>query len=135
MATNNEVIGDALRETNVIAEGQSPSAEQGLHGLRKLNEMMEEWTERDVDLGYFAQSATSDTCPIPAWAERAVKTNLSIATASKYGASVSPELALEAMTSFAVVQRKCMVENLKEVDTSHLPRGTGALGWFEDITR
>lgn len=132
--TNSEVIGDALRELNVIFEGQTPSAEQGLYGLRKLNEMMEEWTEREVDLGYFAQSAATDTCPIPAWSEKAVKSNLAVALAPKYGASVSPELGLEASSSFQVVQRKCMVEKLKPADMSHLPAGAGRFGSGYDIT-
>lgn len=134
MATNSEVIGDALREINVIAEGQTPSAEQGLYGLRKLNEMVEEWTERDVDLGYYAQTDASATCPIPAWSESAVKSNLAIALAPKYGASVSAELALGAMNSFNVVQRKCMVENLKPANMDHLPVGLGSYGAGFDIT-
>lgn len=135
MATNSEVISDALREINVIAEGQTVSAEQGLHGLRKLNEMLEEWTEREIELGYFAQSATTDTCPIPAWSESAVKANLGVSLAPVYGASVSPELAMKAERAFNVVQRKCIAEKLKSVDMTHLPIGSGALGYYDDITR
>jgi hypothetical protein len=134
MTTNSEVIGDALREINVIAEGQTPSAEQGLYGLRKLNAMVEEWTERDVDLGYYAQTDASADCPIPAWAESAVKSNLAIALAPKYGASISAELAVAAMTSFGVVQRKCMVEKMEPANMDHMPVGSGRYGSGFDIT-
>lgn len=135
MATNAEVIGDALRELNVIAEGQSVSAEQGLHGLRKLNEMIEEWTEREIELGYFAQDDGTDTCPIPPWAEKAVKLSLAIEMAPKYGATVSAELAMNALKAFQVVQRKSIVEKMQPANMDHLPLGSGKLGGWTDITQ
>ncbi|MFM2115592.1 MAG: hypothetical protein RI908_1333, partial [Actinomycetota bacterium] len=45
MATNLEIITDALRELNVISEIDTPSAEQGAHALRKLNDLLEAATE------------------------------------------------------------------------------------------
>lgn len=134
MTTNSEVMTVALRKINVLAEGQSLSGEQGLTVLPLLNAMMEEWTERDIQIGYFAQSVSTDTCPIPAYAERAVKANLAIVAAPSYGAPIPPEVAFEADESFKILQRKCMVDNLQPVDTSHLPRGSGSLGNFDDIT-
>ena len=76
--TNAELIGNALRGINVISEVGTPSAEQGKHGLRKLNQMMELLKERDVDVGWFTQSSTSDDCPIPDWAELSLESMLSV---------------------------------------------------------
>ena len=129
MATNLEVIGDALSDLNVIAETQTPSAEQGAHGLRKLNELMESWTEREIDLGYVGQSSTTDPCPIPAWAKEAVTAALSIAIAPRYGAVVTPELTAKYMESFATVLRKSVLDKLVPIDTSHLPLGAGWVGF------
>ena len=66
--TNTQVITRALREINVINEVQAPTAEQGAQALSKLNSLMEAWKEDSLDVGYFEQSTTSDTCPIPDYA-------------------------------------------------------------------
>lgn len=134
MTTNIVVIGDALREINVISEVETPSAEQGAHGLRKLNEMVESWTESDVELGYFAQSSTTDDCPIPAWAEKAVKAKLAIELAPTYGASISAELLIKADEGWSTILRKCINEKLTGADMTHLPYGTGHFGSGFDIT-
>ena len=47
MATNSEIITDALREINVISEVDSASAEQGSTGLTKLNRMIALWRVQD----------------------------------------------------------------------------------------
>jgi hypothetical protein len=123
MATNLEIIADALREINVISEIDSPSAEQGAHALRKLNELL--GSEEEIELGYFAQSSTTDTCPIPRWAERGVKAKLALEVASTYGATVSAELAAKLDEAWGVIVRKAMVEKLRERDMSSMPMGEG----------
>lgn len=121
MATNLEIITDALREINVISEIDSPSAEQGAHALRKLNELMA--SEEEIELGYFAQSSTTDTCPIPRWSERGVKAKLALEVASTYGATVSAELASKLDEAWGVIVRKAMVEKLRERDMTSMPLG------------
>jgi hypothetical protein len=135
MATNNEVMTAALRKLNVIAQGQSINGEQGLILLPIMNDMIEEWTEREVEFGYFAQSDATETCPIPKWAEKAVKANLAVACASSFSAPIPPDVAIEANETFKVIQRKCIEEKLKQLDMSHLPIGSGSLGATRDITR
>ena len=134
MTTNLEVIGDALRELGVLSETETASAEQGLHGLRKLNEMMEAWTEDGIQLGYFAQSATTDTCPVPAWALRAVKACLAPELAPTYGATISPVLAVKINDAYLALLRKVLVEGMEPADMSGMPQGSG-YGSFVDITR
>lgn len=132
MSTNFEVIRGSLRELNVISEVDDPSAEQGVYCLGILNDLMEEWTENDIDLGYFAQESTTDDCPIPPYAMSGVKSNLAVAVASNFGASVSPELALKAQTGYETILRKSIVAKLQPADMSHMPVGTGQL-WRSDI--
>lgn len=131
MATNSEVIGDALKELNVIAETQSPSPEQGAHGLRKLNELLEAWTEDGIELGYYAQTLTTADCPIPLWAVRAVKLCLAPELATHYGASVSTELAVKINDAYSSLLRKSVVEKLEPADMSHLPQGSGFGSWTD----
>ena len=125
MSTNLEIIEDALRDINVISEIQSASAEQGAFGLRKLNQVMEASKEMSINFGWFSQTATTDTAPIPDWAEIGITAGLSIAMAPKYGASISPELAAIADTFTNLIIRKSLSEKLKNTDMSHLPVGTG----------
>jgi len=127
MTTNVQLIGDALREINVLSEAESPSAEQGAHALRRLNQMLEKWTEDGVELGYYAQTSTTDTLPVPAWAELAVMSNLALRLASVYGATVSAELALQADQALTTVLRKSQWERLGNSNMNHLPIGDGHL--------
>jgi hypothetical protein len=123
--TNVEIIGDALRELGVISEIQTPSAEQGAHALRKLNQMMAEWKDVKVDLGYYAQDTMSDTCPIPEYAENGVLTQLALRLAPNYGAQVPPELAIAANTGWTVIFSRMVNQNTNEVNRYNRPRGSG----------
>lgn len=126
--TNLQLISDALRLINVISEIDTPSAEQGSHGLRRLNQMLEAWTEDDVQLGYFAQTSTGDPCPIPAWAERAVTSMLAIDLAPTYGATISAELGAIAGDAYGSLVRKCISEKNHQADMDHMPAGSGNFG-------
>jgi hypothetical protein len=131
--TNLEMIESALRDINVISEVDSASAEQGSHGLRKLNQMLEAWKENDIDFGWFSQSVTTATAPIPDWAELGVSSALSIVLAPKYGATVSQELAVIADSAVSMIKRKSISEKLEKNDMSHMPRGSGHFGYGYDI--
>ena len=134
MTTLLTVIEDSLRDINVISEADNASAEQGKFCLRRLNQMMNLWREtKDIDLGYFDQSATSGTIPVPDWAILAVTSGLSMAVASKFGASVSAELISVAQSSISGVQTKLQVEKKKGVDLSYLPVGAGHYGRGNNI--
>ena len=125
MTTNITIINDALRDINVISEIETASAEQGSFCLRRLNQMMEVWKEQDIDIGWFAQTTTTDTIPIPDWAELGVTSALSIACAPNYGASISPELAVIADVAVSVIQRKSLAEKQENAEMSQLPQGAG----------
>lgn len=128
MSTNIQIIGDALGLICVIGETSTPSAEQGSHGLRQLNRMMEQWEEDGLKFGYFEQTSTSATCPIPQWSEVGVVGALALRLAPFYGATITPEAADQADKGFSTILRK-LVQPPK-ADMSHMP---GALYPF-DIT-
>jgi hypothetical protein len=125
MTTNLTIIEDALRDINVISEIDSASAEQGQFCLRRLNQMMEVWKEEDIDFGWFAQTSTTDTIPVPDWAELGVTATLAIACAPNYGASISAELAAIADVTVNAIKRKSLSEKLVNADMSFLPAGAG----------
>lgn len=123
--TNNQVIARALREINVINEVQSPTAEQGTQALDKLNSMMEAWKEDSLDVGYFEQTTTTDTCPIPDYAEGAVIMALALECAPQYGTSLSGEALGKLNYYMKLLRRKIINEKLDNADMSHLPAGAG----------
>jgi hypothetical protein len=125
VTTNIDLIADALRELGVITEIQTPSAEQGEHALRKLNQMMAEWKESGIDLQYFPQTLTSDPCPIPAYAESGVTCMLATRLASNYGAQVSIELAASATMGHDTIVRTAVTRALPEGRMVNRPCGEG----------
>lgn len=127
-STNLQIINRALRELNVIAEGDQASSEQGSQCLAKLNNMLEMWKEVGIDFGWYEQSSTSGTAPIPDYAELAVTTNLAVVCASQYGATVSGELAAVADRTYNFLLSKATREQLDNLDMSHLPEGSGVRG-------
>lgn len=133
MATNLELITDALREINVINEVQTPTGEQGEQSLRKLNRMMEMWKDDDIDVGWFAQSDTTDTAPVPDWAEMAVVLALSVRLAPQYGATLSSETVAALNSALNIVRRKSIKEKMDNADMSHMPIGQGHFDSRYDI--
>jgi hypothetical protein len=131
--TNVQLIGDALRELNVISEIQTPSPEQGAHALRKLNQMMAEWEEAGVRLEYFAQTIMSEDCPIPAYAESGVTAHLATRIAGTYGAEVSIATAAAATRGYETILRTAMNAALPVSLMLTRPRGSGDRN-FIDIT-
>lgn len=134
MTTNALLLGDALREINVIGETDTPSAEQGAYGLRVMNDLLESWTMSGINLGYFAQTDTTATCPIPDWAKMGVLSAVAIAMAPNYGATVSPELGAKAQSGYQVITRQAALEAIQPLDNRHLPFGGGWWRGWRDIT-
>lgn len=126
MTTNIVVIGDALRLLGVVAEGQSVSAEQGSNSLRALNQLMAAWTEDGVELGYFAQSDTTANIPVPPWAELGVTSKLAMRLQADYPSSrLDTWVHDNSKNGIGLINRKCMVENLKPSRMDHMPQGEG----------
>jgi hypothetical protein len=134
-----DLITDALLEIGVINETETPSAEQGQHALRKLNQILETWEEtKSIKLGWSEQTDISATAPLPPYAERGVTLKLAMALAPSYGgaASVSPALIAEFTEEFANIGRKAALKVVTERDTRNMPAGEGDLtrGVFNILT-
>ena len=55
MTTALQLITDALQEIGVVADGETPSADQSAHGLRALNRMLGRWSQRRLMLPSLAE--------------------------------------------------------------------------------
>lgn len=126
MTTNIAIITDALRLLGVVAETQTASAEQGDVGLRRLNQMLETWTEEGVELGWFQQSSTVDTAPLPLWAEKGVTSKLAQDLQPLYPASsLAPWVMNDSMNGYGTILRKALVEGMRRQNMSSMPLGEG----------
>lgn len=128
MTTNITIIDDALKEINVINEVHSASAEQGKKALRRLNQMMEKWKEEEIDLGWAKQTSTTDTIPIPDYAELAVTLALAVYAAPAFSTTASSTTIALADEAVSSLRSKMIRENLDNIDMSHMPSGTGRWG-------
>ena len=124
--TNVDLIGDSLREIGVLSEIETASAEQGAHGLRKLNQMMAERSELADYMGWFRQTSTGDNCPITEDWESYVMCALAARLAPNYGATVSTELAAQIVDAESRLLRAYTNSNLPELDMSNRPRAEGS---------
>ena len=127
--TNNTIIGDALKLLGVLGETETPSAEQGSVCLRRLNQMMEQWTENDIELGWFEQSLTTDSAPIPKWAEKGVTSKLAQDLQPLYPSSSLEQWVFDDMKNgYGTIARRAMLDNLKGANLDHMPVGEGSYG-------
>ena len=117
-----EVVRDALQMINVIADIDTPSAEQGQHGLRVLNDMMAHWVEDGLDVEYVPSEDLTADIDVDVMALRAIKANLAIELAAQYpGVQVTPQIAAIAQSSYEVLYRNRF--DVPELDMTHLHRG------------
>lgn len=132
MTTNVDLLTAAFRLISVVGESQTLSAEQGATGLTRLNQLMEAVAVEEINLGYFAQTSTTDTCPIPAWAERGVIAKMAKDLLALYpSAQLAGEFLDDSTNGWAVIQRMCMNQKLNPQSTLYL--GLGA-GWSPSTT-
>lgn len=127
MPTNTAMITDALKDIAIIADGQTASASEIADGLKALNQMMAAWSVNDMDVGYFPQDTASDACPIPVWAEEAVRANLALSLSRVFRVPVSAEVAMSASDGSALVAKQVINNKIEGVDMDHMPIGVSRI--------
>lgn len=89
MATNLDIITTSLRIINFINENEAPSSELAAEGLEAMNDMLADWEEDGIELGYFPQTLLAGTSPVEDKNLRGVKYNLGIELAGRKNFPVS----------------------------------------------
>lgn len=112
LQTSNEKLAKRTNETNLAT------------GLTILNDMMIEWGEGGIRIGYLNPQSLTDESGIPDWALAAVKYNLAIRLAPVVERQVSSEAALTARDALRSVKRKT-VKPIEMDYPSTLPMGAG----------
>lgn len=123
MATNTEILRDALGLLGVLNEMETVSAEQGALGLRVLNEMMEEWRADGVNVGQWPQSDLTATSPLSQAVLPAVKYQLAAALGPHFGLRLGPDDVARGERYYSRLVRDAQVQLLTSADMSHLAWG------------
>lgn len=121
MATNLDVITEAMQKANIINEKETPSGTQGEKGLTLLNDLMADWEEDGIELGFYPQTSLSGTIPVDDRHLRGVKYNLARAMAADYGIDLPSETVRIAELTFDRLA-KSTTETFT-TDFSHMPGG------------
>ena len=129
--TNLEIINAALRLLGVIAETETPSAEQGATGLSVMNDMLEDWSGRGIDVGQWPQTALDAEFPGPTTVEGVCKANLAVWLAPYYAAPLRPEVAGLAGAGYSRLLREAMLAQLQPATMTHLHQGEGS--WETEV--
>ena len=133
LSTNLEIITDAYRDASIVPHHAAPTAEQGASALRRMNQMLAEWEQVDIEIGYFTQVDLDDEIPVPAHAERAITKKLALSLLSAIGMDAPPGLVAEADEAYRKLQVVAMNDKLEPLDQSDSPLGEGHYGHGFDI--
>lgn len=121
-----DLITDALRLVNVIDQNDVPTAEMGENGLRSLNELMRDWEEDGIRLGWVTVNDQEDVLSLAERDERAVKFNFAVELAGEYGIEPPARVEQIAADTYARVAKRA-VQHV-ECSMDHLPIAEPYLG-------
>lgn len=124
MAKVREVVNDALEEIIVQAEEAAIEQSEGNAGIRALNDLMLDWDQNGITLGFTVVDDMGDEVTVAPGALRGIKTNLAIELAARYDVQVSPSLFQRARQG----KKTCIeiaVQQAGMVFPETLPRGSG----------
>ena len=130
MATNLDLITSAYRKLNVIDENEEPSPEQGVTGLAALNEMLADWEQDGIRLGWYPQTSLQAEAPLADQDVRGVKHNLAVELAGEYGMEPPARIAEIASESKARLAKAALRDY--QSDVSFLPGAGWAGGSIDD---
>lgn len=127
--TNSDYIKNALRMIKILAEGDTPSPEQGSDGLTVINFLVSSLAGEGVDLGIPPQSSTTDQLPVPYEYQGGFTAMLAVYLQPYYPASQVPVVVAGVAESGRLKMMNDAMERKKVVaKLDNLPRGTGDWG-------
>lgn len=127
MATNSDYITRALKKIGVLAESESPSAEQGSDALVVMNDMFAVWESEGIDVGWKPSASTTDTIDFHPAVREAVVTNLAARLCADYAREPSAVLATLAVRTYEKLLREAINAKVRGVPMWHIPLGEGRM--------
>ena len=134
MTTMREVVEDALEEINVKTAEVALTNDELQSGIRRCNDMLTEWDDAGIIVGYNPVTNGDDTIEVERNAVGAIKYNLAIRMAPSFTKIVTPSLAKNAEDSLMRLKASnAFIGDVAFPDT--LPLGSGNECYDVDIDR
>lgn len=119
MTTAIELITDSLRLVNIIDQNDVPTAEMGVSALRSLNDLMRDWEEDGIRLGWVTVTDQDSVLSLEEKDVRAVKFNFAVELAGEYGLEPPPRVSQIAEDTYSRLAKSSI--QYFETDFSGLP--------------
>lgn len=135
MATNREVITDALIEINVLDANETAATEDAMLGLRAMNRMFALLAADGIELGYPPQSSLADEFPLDEATQAQIHYLLAVALKPSFPAAQADQT-LFALAGAARSQllRTAVLANRQETSVTHAPLGERSAWVYNVIT-
>lgn len=120
-----DILTDVLRDLNVIDENESPSAEQGVKALNKLNEMLADAQADGIRLGWYPipYADVGTNAPLRDEDIRAVQFCLALELCPSFGIEPLQQLKDNAADAYAKLSKRYI--EYMECDLTFLPVAEG----------
>lgn len=124
MASGAEIVNGALRKLGVNPSDSAITGQEMLDGIEVLNDMLIEWENSGIVLGFAPIADSADEVRVPRGTEDAVKSNLAGRLAPEYSKQITPTLAASISASTDNMLR--LIQDAPDVDyPGNLPQGSG----------
>ena len=124
MASGADIVNGALRKLGVNPSDSAITGQEMLDGIESLNDMLLEWENSGIVLGFAAIADSADILRVPRGTENAIKANLAGRLASDYSKQISLALSSEISASSENMLR--IISRPLDVDfPDTLPLGNG----------
>jgi len=134
MASGADIINGALRKLGVNPSDSAITGQEMLDGIEVLNDMLIEWENSGIILGFAPIADPADAIRVPRGTEGAIKANLAGRLASDYSKQITPTLAAEISASTDNMLR--LISKPLEVEfPDTLPTGSGNQCYDIDLDR
>ena len=105
MATAQELINSAAKQSGILAEGQTLEGGVNTDALSRMNRMLKRWRNDGVDLGLPTLLAAT-TVIVDDADEEAIELNLTMRLMVKYRRPIQPGLSEAALSAYTELQAK-----------------------------
>jgi hypothetical protein len=127
MATNREVVTNALRLLTVLDAEETAQNVDAMLALNELNSLMADYASQGADLGYPPQDSLSEDFPMDDQVKAQAEALLALRLHAHYpSATITPALGIRAERADATIFKLAVLQNLEEADMRNIPLGEGA---------
>lgn len=125
MTKKRQLIYDAYEEIGLASYAYEISPEELHSAVRKLDQMMGTWSNKNLKLGFAYGDSADDDAGVPEAAHDAIVVNLAVRLAPAHGKAVSPETKQAAGVAMNALYNLSVKPQPQRLDHHAIPRGSG----------